>query len=243
MKNSPTNHFVLSALVVHETHWRQLLDAVIALRREFRSAYELKLREEIHAAEWFSKPGEMARIPKHIRLHMCKKVIDFVEQLDYVRIINVVVEKDGKPQDYDIFTAAWQHLIQRIDNTLWYGNFPNGFVRKNECAMLLPDRTDDKKLKTLIRRMRRHNYVPYIGGKSARPLNMRYIVEDAYMKESADSYISQLVDVISYFLYQKLSPNSYMRKKKGYNFFMRLDKVLFKEASTKCKWGKGVVWI
>lgn len=174
---------------------------------------------------------------------MCKQVIDFQEQLDYVKLINVVVDKEGKPATYDVFSNAWQQLIQRIDNTLWYGNFPNGYAQRGEYAMLLPDRTDDKKLKTLLRRMRRYNIVPYAGGTSFRPLNMRYIVEDPYMKESADSYISQLVDVNAYFLYQKLSPNSYMRKKKGNNFFMRLDKALLKQASAKCPWGKGIVWL
>lgn len=241
--NTPTRYYILGALVVHESQWYQLLNDIIFFRRNLRENYGLKMREEIHVSQWFTKPKEISRIPKYQRLEMCRRIIDFEEKLSYIKLIHVVVDKKKiNVPEYDVFENAWKHLIQRIDNTLYYRNFPYGFG-KEEYALLLPDRTDDKKLRDLVRRMRHFNYVPFLGGGSSRPLNMRYIIEDPHMKDSLHSYIVQLVDVNTYFLHQKLKPNSYMRKKKGDNYFMRLDNVLLKQASQKCKWGKGIVWI
>nr|WP_241254624.1 DUF3800 domain-containing protein [Brevibacillus sp. SYP-B805] len=126
LTGSPTPYFVLSAFVVHESQWRRFLDDVIQFRIYMRDFYGLKLREEIHAANFFAKPGKLARIPKHNRLQICKRAIDFQEHLGYINLVNVVVSKQGKPPTFDVFETAWNRLIQRIDNTIQYGNFPDG---------------------------------------------------------------------------------------------------------------------
>ena len=42
LTNSPTQFFVLSALVVHESQWENLLDDVLQFRSDMRSFYGLK---------------------------------------------------------------------------------------------------------------------------------------------------------------------------------------------------------
>ena len=144
LTGSPTQFFALSALVVHESQWRRLLDEVLQFRSNMRNFYGLKLREEIHAAQFFSKPGKLARIPKHERLQICKRAIDFQENLGYIRLVNIVVRKQDKAHPYDVFEIAWNRLIQRIDNTIKYGNFPNGHGRGIDKAIIVPDQTDNK---------------------------------------------------------------------------------------------------
>jgi len=231
LTNSPTQFFVLSALVVHESQWENLLDDVLQFRSDMRSFYGLKLREEIHAAHFFSKPGKLARIPKHERLQICKKAIDFQENLGYIRLVNVVVRKLGKPSTYDVFEKAWSRLIQRIDNTIQYGNFPNGHGRDRDKAIIIPDQTDNKKLTGLVRKMRRYNPVPNLGAPGYRMLQTIRIIEDPYFKDSANSFIHQLVDVNAYFLYQMHQPNSCIRSKKAQNYFRRYNSILCKVAS------------
>lgn len=231
LTGSPTPYFVLSALVVHESQWRRLLDDVVQFRTNMRNFYGLKLREEIHAAHFFAKPGKLARIPKHDRLQICKRAIDFQENLGYINLVNVVVRKDGKPLTFDVFGIAWNRLVQRIDNTIQYGNFPNGNGRGVDKAIIIPDQTDNKKLTGLIRRMRRYNPVPNMGAPGYRMLQTNLIAEDPYFKDSAGSFIHQLVDVNAYFLYQMHHPNSYIRSKSAQNFFKRYNTALCKVAS------------
>lgn len=236
---SPTSYFALSALVVHESQWRRLLDDVIQFRTNMRSFYGLKLREEIHAAHFFAKPGKLARIPKHNRLQICKRAIDFQENLGYVSLVNVVVRKQGKSPAFDVFETAWNRLVQRIENTIQYNNFPNG--NGNDKAILIPDQTDNKKLTGLVRRMRRYNPVPHLGAPGYRMLQTNLIVEDPHFKDSADSFIHQLVDVNAYFLYQMHQPNAYIRSKSAQNYFKRYNKALCKVASRNDP--NGIVYI
>lgn len=59
---SRNRYFVLSGLVVHELRWRDILDDFLVFRRGLREQYGLKLREEIHAGAFISKPGDLRRI-------------------------------------------------------------------------------------------------------------------------------------------------------------------------------------
>jgi len=57
------------------------------------------------------------------------------------------------------------------------------------------------------------------------------VIEDPFMKDSSNSQIHQLVDVVAYFGRQLYEPNAYIRKKGARTFYQRLDPVLFKKAS------------
>ncbi|MGH9916708.1 MAG: hypothetical protein ACRD63_15640, partial [Pyrinomonadaceae bacterium] len=65
-------------------------------------------------------------------------------------VINVVVDKNGKRDDYNVFEKAWKALIQRFENTISRHNF-SGPHNPDERGMLFPDHTDDKKLDQLLR--------------------------------------------------------------------------------------------
>jgi hypothetical protein len=226
LTNSPTRYFALSALVVHELSWQGILQQLVNLRRDLRQTYGLKLREEIHAAHFLTKPGALARIEKHKRLMMLRDTIRFEASLaGQISIVNVIVDKSSKTIAYDVFDNAWRAIIQRIQNTIAYKNFP-GSPNANDRGMLIVDRTDEVKLRNLLRRMRVYNPVPNIGGSGYRLLPITHIVEDAVHRDSLHSYFIQLADVNAYFLYQKFTPNSYVARKGARNYFDRLGPVL-----------------
>jgi len=142
--NSPTRYFILSGLVMHELRWKTCLDRLIEFRRWMRIQYGLKLREEIHAVNLISRrPGELARIAKHNRLAIVRNFMSEISQMPDINIINVVVDKQNKNANYDVFDKAWTALIQRFENTTHRRNFP-GPTNPDERGMIFPDRTDDK---------------------------------------------------------------------------------------------------
>lgn len=63
---SPTNHFVLSGIIVHESRWRDFINALIAFRKTLRSVYGLPVRAEIHASEYINTRAH--NLDKHVRL-------------------------------------------------------------------------------------------------------------------------------------------------------------------------------
>lgn len=233
--HTPTRYFVLSGLIVHEVRWSAYLDELIRFRQMLKTRFGFRLREEFHASQLMSSPGTLKRIPKHHRLEILRLYADQLALMKDFDVINIVVDKQGKSPDYDVFETAWTALIQRFENTMNHENFrasPN--LYGNERGMLIPDATDDKKLRQLLRRMRRYNPVPNQSqyGKGIRNLTLTRIIEDPFTKDSADTFFIQSVDLIAYLLYQKLNPNSYMKKKSGQNYFDRLDPILCKVAAS-----------
>jgi hypothetical protein len=232
LTGSPTRYFVLTGLVLHEHRWRQTLDELIAFRREQKTDFGLKLREEIHASPMLSKPGALVRIPKHQRLEILRRYADKLASMPDLSLICVVVDKANKPATYDVFDAAWKTLIQRFENTLAHRNFP-GPRNPDDMGMLFPDRSDEKKLNALLRSMRAFNPVPSQQSSGYRNLQIRTIIEDPNYRDSSHSYFIQSVDVTAFLLYQHLSPSTYMRKKSGQNYFGRLAPIVCKHASPR----------
>lgn len=226
--NSPTNYFVLSALIFHELRWNVIIENLIAFRRHLRATAGLKLREEIHATHFVNRPGELRRIKRHERIDILKQCIDWVADQQDINVITIVAAKSGKTKE-QIFDWSWQRLIQRFENTIRYRNF-NGPVNPDDRGIMIADRTDDKQLRLLVRRMRRYNPIPNITG-GYRNLTLDYVIEDPIMRESKDSLLHQMADVVSYCARQLYEPNAYMKKKGGHKFYERLDTALVKRAS------------
>jgi len=228
-----SRYFALSGLVVHEAEWQTCLKAMIAFRRQIKSKYGLRLREEIHAYAFISKASpELLRIPRQDRLAIIREFIDLIETLP-LSIVNVIVDKQGKGPTYDVFGSAWQALVQRLENTITHKNFPgpgHGF----DFGLVLPDDTNRKKLTALIRKMRHYNPVPNtraIFGTGYRNLQLQWIIEDPFYKDSLFSYFTQAADCVAYMLYQKYKPNRYIQRKTGQGYFGRLNNALCKVAN------------
>lgn len=228
--NSPTSHFALSGMVIHESRWRDFANAISAFRKTLRSVYALPVRTEIHASQ-FIKSAPVPLMRRHIRLAILRNFIDEIAKMNFISITNVIVSKAGKPPNYDVFTNAWQALFQRFENTLSYGNFPGG--HRNDFGIVLTDATDGGKLQKMVRRMSVHNPVPNMAwaGPGYRNIPILRIIEDPHPKDSKTSYFIQACDVSAYFLLQKYKPNVFIRRSGAQNYLDRLSPILNKRAT------------
>jgi len=157
---SPTRYFILTGLVIHELRWKETVDRLIDFRKRMKSAFQLRLRDEIHAAEMLSRRSpKLSYIPRNNRLTILRHHINEIAALQDVSIINVVVDKTGKAAEYNVFEMAWKALLQRFENTISHKNFA-GPANADDRGVLFPDHTDDKKLRILIRKMRKFNPIP-----------------------------------------------------------------------------------
>ena len=235
LTKSPSRYFALSGLVLHELRWRDYLAQLVEFRRRMRTQHTLKLREEIHVSHFIGRaPGQLRRIAKFGRLAIYRKLLDELATMGDLRVVNVIVDKQGKPANYDVFEKAWEALVQRFENTIQHRNFP-GPHNGDERGMIFPDRTDDLKLTKLLRRMRYYNPVPgmqVMGYGGYRNLQLAYIIGDPKFRQSHMSYFIQAADACAFALYQYFQPNSFVRKKHAAKYLLRLNPVLCKVAST-----------
>jgi hypothetical protein len=233
LEGSPSRYFVLSGIVVHEKSWRNFIDRLIAFRKTLKSIYGLGIRTEIHASEYIRK--QIDNLPKHDRLAILRNTIDELAKMPDISITNVIVDKQGKAADYDVFQKAWGVLFQRFENTLFYGNFPSGY--RDDFGMLLSDATAGQKLTQMVRRMAVYNPIPSSYGLESRNIPIKKIIEDPHFKDSRTSLPIQMADVCAYFLHQKYAPNGYIKKKSAQNYFDRLLPVLNVHASRSNQMG------
>lgn len=242
VQNSNNPYFILSGIVFHELRWNTYLDELIAFRRNMNATYGLRMNEEVHAYAMISQPGELIRIKRHDRLSILRNFIDQLASMPDLNVINIVVDKRNKSSDYDVFGMSWKILLQRFENTMSHGNF-RGPQNTDERGIIFSDNSQEHRLRLLLRQLRRYNPVPSQPQFSItyRDLRIRRIVEDISFRDSKFSYFIQAADIVAYFLHQKLNPNSYIRKKGGYNYFNRLDPTLCKVASSRDP--QGVVYL
>ncbi len=238
LQNSPSRYFVLSGIVIHELRWKDYLEQLINFRKRMLNAFDLHLRDEIHAGAFITRPKQLVRIKRNDRLSILRFFAKELSTMSDINIINVVVDKQGKPSTYDVFESAWEVLIQRFENTLSRRNF-RGPQNPDERGMIIADNTDNKKLMQLIRKMRRFNPVPNRFGQLGgyRNLLLRNIIEDPNFRNSEESYFIQSADLVAYLLYQSISPNVYIRKNSGQNYFSLLQPVLCTVASSTNQYG------
>ncbi len=227
--NSPTNYFALSGLVVHESRWRSFLEILIAFRKTMYRVYGLPVRGEIHASEFINRKA--FNLDRYVRLSILRNCLDELSKIDFIMITNVIVEKENKPNDYNIFERAWLTLFQRFENTLQYGNFPG--AHRLDHGFTITDATAGKKLTQLVRRMAVYNPIPNdaVYGTGSRNVPITRIIEDPYGKDSSTTLPIQMCDVIAYFLMQRFSPNSYIKRTRSQNYFDRLRPILNHNAS------------
>ena len=155
-------------------------------------------------------------------------------------IYSIVIDKRKRKDD--IFEIAWNTLLTRFENTIRNKNFL-GPQNADERGMLISDNTDGDKLCKLVRRMRHYNPVPnrrdlYSG--DFRNMKLEYVIEDPIFRDSKNSLIHQMNDVVAYFCRQLVEPNAYIKGKAGVNYYTRLSDVLITKVS---RTQDGVVWI
>lgn len=223
-KPGSSRFFCLSGIVVHESNWRRYINALIAHRKILRANYGLPVRAEIHASEYLQKA--VFNISKHDRLAILRNCLDELSKLNYISITNVIVDKNGKPANYDVLENAWGVLFQRFENTIRNSNFPGG--DESDYGLVITDAVSGKKLIRLMRRMAVFNPIPNNAyyGPGSRNIPILKVIEDPSSRDSKESLPVQYCDVVAYFLKQLCDPNSYVKRKHAREYIARLRPVL-----------------
>jgi hypothetical protein len=229
---SPTEHFLLTGLVVHELDWRRTLERLLDFRRRMNNTFGLLWREEIHCSTLLSRPGDLVRIKRNDRLTIIRGFANELASMTHLRIVCVHVDKRSKQADYDVFRMAWKALIQRFANTIASRNFPRASLQ-HETGMIFPDRTDEARVERLLGKMRRFNPIPnraeYARGYRNIPLDQ--VIEYPSFRDSHRSQFIQAADLAAFLMYQELAPSAYMRRKGAQSYSARLTPILCDSAS------------
>jgi hypothetical protein len=191
---SPTTHFVLSCVLVHDTRWLETLDQVIDLRRRLRDSLRIPTRAEIKAAHFKVGKGVFRQVvyPIDFRMTVLRALLTWQQRLP-IKVFAIAIDKaaadarGAEPRE-----AAWRFALQRIHT----------FCRKagttGARAMIFPDEGHGYFIRRLMRRLRRYHTVPAFWGPGHFHINLDRIIEDPNDRSSALSYLAQLADWNAY---------------------------------------------
>lgn len=133
---SPTAHFVLASLIVHELRWHAALDRLVAFRRRMKNKFGLKMSEEIHASRLINRPGPLVRISRNDRLRILHAFIEEIAALPDVNVGGIITNKRASETSDHVFDRTWTALIQRFENTRTPELSRDGELRRPRCDHL-----------------------------------------------------------------------------------------------------------
>jgi hypothetical protein len=200
-------HFVLSGLIVHETHWagcfRLIKDLRIALREEFN----IRRNQELHANKVIAGRGALwgRRWSIDDRIRVFQLVLEAVSQMSGLRSVNVCINKNSVQfaggKGFPVLETAWKFLLQRFHNYMEHRKSGS-----TECGMVIHDAGHEVEVRKLMRKLRVFNPVPSRFGPGSRNVPLVHLIEDPVPRDSYHAQFIQLCDFLAYAVLRQEEP-------------------------------------
>ena len=185
---SPTRFYVIACVLIHEAVWLDALDLLVRIRRRLKTVFGIYVTPEIKATDfrWGSGPLQHLKWSAAQRADLFCRLLSIENRLN-VQSFAVAINKAKLQKLHpgrDPREVAWQYTLQRVDT----------FCRKqDERAALFPDAGHGFFIRSMVRRLRRHQVITgHFGG--ALNIKADRIIEDPSDRHSHDSYSVQLAD-------------------------------------------------
>ena len=189
--NSPTNWFVLNAVLVHESAWLSTNDALAAMKRTLQSKYGIAARAELKAVNFRNGKGAFRYLGLSMRRRMqvYREVLEWESRLS-IRTFSVAVQKkQASNLGWDPRYAAWAFALHTLDRFC---------IERDEWATLFPDEGHGPFIRRCLRELRLQGSTSRRHSPGGVPMKIERILEDPNDRHSHDSYFIQIADLNAY---------------------------------------------
>ena len=177
------------------------------------------IKTELHATDWVGGRGNVSdrTIKREKRVEIFNWVLQQIVKLPDVCILNAYGTRGDEEE-------LFKRLMQRVENT----------AKKREShAIVISD--EGKNYDHLLRKMRRHNYIPsakgaWADGASSRNIPAKRLIEDIVYRDSKRSFFIQAADFCAFSLLRFEKPTPRATKMGFDQSFMLLEPALLKVA-------------
>lgn len=224
---SGSSYLILCGLVIRAEQWNDFLEQLKNFRRTLKNNHHFLVTYELHARELLRGSKFLLEKGLHLdtRINIYQETMGFLsKQEDYLGMMAVSIDKSknwSSPITY--VEKAWQLLIQRFENFL---------EKNNSYGIIIGDVGYQRLARRVYRKMRIYNPIP------SKRENMdyyykpiRFVLEDPNWRDSKDSFILQLVDIICNAVKEKEIPSKKAKRKNYYDFFKFLKPITMPEIS------------
>jgi hypothetical protein len=237
-----TPFFVISGIIIHESHWNQIFQDVVNLRRQWHALYNTPQRIALHATDIVNGHRDFhhsrSGLSSDDRFSIYREALQFLaSQKGKISVLNVFIRKDKiLRRDLDVYEWSWKFFIQRFHNSIDTGG---ALHEDKNYGILMTDRTQDDKLRALLRKMRRFNPVPTkIPGMPAYSnVVTTRIIDDPVPRNSNHSYFVQMADLVAFALARRDYPRKNLEQWAFESYFEELEPIVLKAANPKDTFG------
>ena len=208
-----------SGIMLPVENWLQSFELLVAMRRDMKLSHGIYTRLELHATDWLGGRGTVSpnTVVRTERAKLFNHVLEQIIKLPGVCILNAHGPSAAEDE-------LFKRLMQRIENT--------AKARKSN-ALVISD--EGKNYDFLLRKMRRHNYIPsamgaWADGASSKNIPAKHLIEDIVYRDSRRSYFIQAADFCAFSLLRFENPTPKAEKMGFDKSFLILEPALLKIA-------------
>jgi hypothetical protein len=195
-------YFILTGLIVHSSHWKQVLDAIKSFRKKLYLQSYLKYDVEFHCSELVDprRTKDFTQISVPDRWKLIELFADTLGNNKALKVIAVVINKrDTKVRPGEYLLSAITKLYQAFDE----------FLGENkQRGLVLFDRAHENKITTHVRKLMGTGPT----GGSKNEIQINWIIEDPVFRVSHESMFIQAADVLAFTLKEKEFPSGARKK-------------------------------
>lgn len=228
--------FSLGCVLVEDTNWPAAFDGMIDFRRFLRTAFGIRVRDEIKA-NWLVRNSGPTFTPlnlgDNIRRDIYRMHLRMLAKLD-LRAFAVVIEKSNiNNQTKNPRDIGWEYLLQRLERVSTKTPVP---------ILLVHDEGDAATVRKLARKARRAGTAGSAFGTGYLKTPAKLLIDDPVPRQSDQSYFIQLADLVAYAAFRKHHPPPVKRASVcPQNMWDRIGTAVFKEATQLQAGQPGVV--
>lgn len=189
--NKSSDLFILTSIYFHHSSWKDNYRQLFEIRKQLHKDYGLPIKQEFHTNEFITD-----KFPYHGKYDINARrniVFDFFKYsnlLDF-KTISVIIDKNNiKRPNYDVLKNALTYNVQRIENDL--------NINPDNKFMIITDEGRVSKMRSTTREIQKLNFIPSMFNYDSYRKEIQKLIEDPLPKNSKDSYLIQLADMICF---------------------------------------------
>ncbi len=211
-QRSGTSTFILSGLMVHHAEWHATQAAIHRMRQRLHAKYAYPPHAEMHASEMLGRSEEHHGARRNQRIQAILHAVEMIRCEQRLTALRVIIDKQRCPGD--IGQTAWTSLLHAAATQIG----SNQGHRLCSAAGLVVVCDD-------------HRTAPsssWLGEIRSRLPIESLLVDEPFGRDSSQSALLQLCDLLAYLTKQHLEPNLLFRRPHARGILARSER-LFQE--------------
>lgn len=208
--SNSSRHFILCGLLVHHADWHGVQTALHEMRKRLHQMHGLSLESELHASEFLGNSRDHLGLNQRQRIQSLLHALGCVQALGALTPVCAIVDKAGMETSPTL--QAWVELTAGVAHHIGRAN-RHARCTADGLMIICDDLRPSPGSKWLKNALSRH------------PELEELLLDLPFGRESQDSHLLQLCDLLSFLTKQSIMPNRFFSTHAGKSLLRRYHRL------------------